>query len=222
MKTALLRSNSRISLALGLTLVILASVHICAYAATSATTLTSKDSGSSETELGDLVADAIKAQLQTDIAFITASELKEATIAKGDVSAEDIAGAITYQNDPVVILDLKGDQIRKALERGVLIYPQKNLGFLQVSGLKFSFDSTQPKESRVASVAIGGKALDPDATYSVGVTSSLANGALGYFRVWDKDQITSVTKTSVAQAAANFLQANPKLDYHRDRITVLK
>jgi 5'-nucleotidase / UDP-sugar diphosphatase len=221
MKTAQSVSMNR-TVALGLMLLLMASASMCAYAATSSTALTSKDSGSSETELADLVADAIRAQLKTDIAFVSASELKETTIEKGDVSATDVADAITYQNDPIVILTLKGEQIRKALERSVIIYPQKNLGFLQISGLKFSFDSTQPKESRVSSDTIGGKVIDPEATYSVGVTSSLANGALGYFRVWGKDQITSVTKTSVAQAVASFLQANPKLDYKRDRITVLK
>jgi 5'-nucleotidase / UDP-sugar diphosphatase len=205
-----------------LMLVLLASASIVVYAATSSTALTSKDSGSSETELGDLVADAIRGSLKTDIAFITASELKETTVAKGDVSAADIADAITYQSDPIVILTLKGDQIRKALERSVIIYPQKNLGFLQVSGLKFSFDPSRPKESRVTSITVGGRALDPEAAYSVGATSSLANGALGYFRVWGKDQITSVTKTSLVQAVETYLQANPKLDYRRDRISILK
>ncbi|MDO8585728.1 MAG: 5'-nucleotidase [Armatimonadota bacterium] len=192
------------------------------YAATTNSELTNKDSGTSETEFGDFVADAIRAQVKAEIGFITASELKEVTISKGDVSTSDVVAALSYQNDPVVLLTLNGDQVRRALERSVAIYPQKNLGFLQVSGIRFTFDPGKPKESRVVSVTVGGKPLDPSASYSVGVTSSLGNGALGYFRVWEKDQITSVTKTSLSQAVANFLQATQKLDYKRDRITVLK
>lgn len=203
-------------------LVLTLAFGVCAYAATSVADLSSKDIGSSETTLGNLVTDAIRAQVKADVALITASELKETIIPKGDISAKDVASAITYQNDPIVVLKLRGDQIRQALERGVAIYPQKNLGFLQVSGLRFAFDPTKPKESRITSVAVGAKSLDPSAIYTVGVSSSLGNGALGYFRIWDKEQITSVTKTSLSQAVETFLQTNKKLEYKTDRITVFK
>ena len=212
-----------IEIAISLTLgVFLAPGGIGVYAATTNSDLTSKDAGASETEIGDLVADAIRAQVKADIGLITASELKEVTIPKGDVSASGVVAALSFQIDPIVVLNLRGDQIRRALERSVVIYPQKNAGFLQVSGLTFIFDPRKPRESRVVSVTVGGKPLDPARTYSVGVTSSLGNGAVGYFLVWGKDQITSVTKTGLSQAVANFLQGDRKLDYKRDRITVLK
>jgi 5'-nucleotidase / UDP-sugar diphosphatase len=191
-------------------------------AAVSAVDMTSKDSGTTETELGNLLADAIRTQVKADIGFVTASEIKEVTLPKGNVSAADVSRAIVFQNDPVVTLLLRGEQIKRALERSVAIYPQKNLGFLQVSGLKFTFDPGKPKESRVASVSVNGVPLDPAKNYTVGVTNSLASGAVGYFRVWEKDQITSVTKISVSQAVENYLQANENLNYKRDRITVTK
>jgi len=193
-----------------------------AAAAVSATDLSSKGIGSSETELGDLVADAIRAQVKADVGFITASELKETIIPKGDVSVEDLKNALTYRDDTISVLSLRGDQIRRALERSVMIYPQKNLGFLQVSGLEFTFDPKAPKEARALSVSVGGKPLRDSQSYTVAATNSLAKGALGYFRIWQDDQITRVTKTTVLKAVEDYLQANPKLNYKRNRINLAK
>lgn len=190
-----------------------------ARAATSLTELSSKDASSTETSLGGIVVDAIRAQAKSDIGFITASELKDVTLPKGEILANDISGALAYRNDPVAVLTLKGDQIQKALERSVGIYSQKNLGFLQISGMKFTFDSSKPRDSRVVSVTIGDKPLDTAKMYTVGVSNSLANGALGYFRVWQKEQITKVGKDTVAQALDAYLLANPQLDYKKGRIS---
>ncbi|MDO8683818.1 MAG: 5'-nucleotidase C-terminal domain-containing protein [Armatimonadota bacterium] len=208
--------------ALAIMAALFAIVPTSTFAVTRSTDMSSVGIGYAETELGDLVADAIRANLKTDIAFITAGEMKEVTLPKGEISSQDIINAITYRNDTIVILTLRGEQIKQALERSLTIYPQKNLGFLQVSGLRFTFDPSKPKESRVISITVDGSPLDPARTYSVGVTNSLANGALGYFRIWGKGQITSVTKTSMAQAVQDYLQANPRLDYRKGRITIAR
>jgi len=217
--------NTRLRLLMRIA-VLVAALSVVAYApalaAVSSTDLSSKDVGSSETELGDLVADAIRAHVKAEIGFVTASELKEVTIPKGVVSAQDIQNAITFGGDMISVLSLRGEQIRRALERSVMIYPQKNLGFLQVSGLEFTFDPKQPKGSRVQSVSIGGKPLKDLQVYTVAVTNSLAKGALGYFRVWQDSAITKVTKTTVSKAVEDYLQANSKLDYKKNRINLTK
>lgn len=180
----------------------------------------------SEVSLGDLVADAVRSALEADIAFVSASELKErdAQIPEGKVSTQDVVAFITYTDDPLVGMRLTGKQIRQALERSVLIYPQKNLGFLQVSGLRFTFDPGKPQEGRVTSVRVGdggAKPLAEDETYSVAMMRSLANGALGYWKIWSKSDIATPTQKTIPQAIDQFFSGRSTINYSTlNRITV--
>ena len=137
---------------------------------------------------------------------------------------EDVTPFIAYTDDPVVELRLTGKQIKQALERSVVIYPQKNLGFLQVSGLRFTFDPTKPQESRVTSVRTGekgDKALSETESYAVAMTSSMANGALGYWKIWSKNEIRRVTETTVPKAVDAFFASRTSINYSNlNRITV--
>ena len=56
-----------------------------------------------------------------------------------------------------MLLELTGDQILKALENGVSMYPRHEGRFPQVSGLTFTFDPTRPGGKRVVrgSVRVG-------------------------------------------------------------------
>lgn len=189
----------------------------------SASPLGNKDAGKSETAIGDMIADAVRSFLRTDIAFIAASEIKpkDPPIPAGKVATTDIQPLISYPDDPLAILELTGNSIKQALERAVSIYPQPNLAFLQVAGLKFTFDPRKPSGQRILSVSVGGLPLDVNATYTVGVTNSMANGALGYWKVWGESNIRQrLPETSIIKAVEAFFRANPKIDYSKlDRIT---
>lgn len=169
----------------------------------------------SEVSLGDLVADAIRASAGADVAFVSASELKERNvqIPAGKVSTEDVTAYIAYTDDPIVEMRLTGRQIKQALERSVLIYPKNNLGFLQVSGLSFIFDPDESQESRLVSVSVGGRSISDSTTYSVAMTSSMANGALGYWKIWTKNDIVSTTDTTIPKAIDQFFTNNSSVDY---------
>lgn len=192
----------------------------------SASPLGNKDIGKAETVIGDLVADAVRSALHTNIAFISASELKpkEPPFSAGTITSSDIAGLISYPDDPLAVLQIKGSQIREALEKAVSIYPQPNLGFLQVSGLTFTFDSKKNAGERVTAVQVGSSAIDENGYYTVAVTNSMANGALGYWKVWTKDDIKArFADNSVVKAIENYFKANPKIDYGSlNRITIVK
>lgn len=180
----------------------------------------------SETALGDLVADAVRVTAQADIAFVAASEIKQTdtAIPAGKVSSDSIAGLISYTDDPLVVLKLTGSDIISALEKSISIYPQPNMGFLQVSGLKYSFKPSKKAGSRVTSVIVGKAAIDPGQSYTVAVTSSMANGALGYWKIWSKDNIQKkLPDSSIISAVTDYFTANKKIDYGKlNRIEVLE
>lgn len=192
----------------------------------SVSALGNKDPDKSETSIGDLVADAVRKALQTDIAFIAASELKpkDPPFPPGKISSADIANLVSYADDPLAVLQLQGKAIRQALERSISIYPQPNLGFLQVSGLKFTFDPSKPSGERVISITVGSSPLADDAIYTIGVTNSMANGALGYWKVWNESNIKErKPNLNIPTAIEMFFKANPKIDYSiQDRIAVVK
>lgn len=70
--------------------------------------------------------------------------------------------AILPMVDSLVVLEITGKQLLEALENGVSQYPKLEGRFPQVSGLTFTFDSTQPSGERVLSdtVKIKGESLD--------------------------------------------------------------
>ncbi len=192
----------------------------------SASALGNSTSRKQETSVGDLVADAVRQATGTKIAFVAASELKPTVEAlpEGTVSSMDIAALISYPGDPLAVLRVDGKTVRKALEKSVAIYPQRSLGFLQVSGIKFKFDPKKKPGSRVTSVTVGKKPLDENAFYTVGVTNSMANGALGYWKVWKKKDVDKkLPGVNIVKAVEGFFGARPRIDYGKlDRIAAGK
>ncbi len=181
----------------------------------SASPLGNKDIGKNETAIGSLVADAVRAFAQTDVALIAASELKpkDPPIPAGKVDSSELTSLISYNDDPLAILNLTGKQIRQALEKAVSIYPQPNLGFLQVSGLKFTFTSSRNAGERVTSVTVNGSSLDNSHTYTVAVTNSMANGALGYFKIWSTENLRKKLDLTTAKTVDSYIAANPSINY---------
>jgi 2',3'-cyclic-nucleotide 2'-phosphodiesterase (5'-nucleotidase family) len=156
-----------------------------------------------ETEAGDLVADAVRAAGGADIAFVPAAAFKPGATVPRPASAEQAAGLMEPASDAVVVLSLRGTQVLAALERAVSFAPQSSSGFLQVSGLKFTYDASKPGGKRVVSATVGGAPLDAVKTYKVATTRPLANGQQGYFQIWDKDQISADPGKTLAAALAD-------------------
>lgn len=189
-------------------------------------TLGTTGAGRMEVSVGDLVTDAMRAAVSADFAFISASELKEKTtqIGPGKVTTADITPYIAYPDDTIVTVQLTGKQMKQALERSVLIYPQPSPCFLQVSGLRFVAESGKPKNSRVKSIlaADSGKPITDDQTYSVAMAGSLASGALGYWKIWTKDTIKQPARpVTTPQAIEAYLASHARINYSTpSRITI--
>jgi hypothetical protein len=188
--------------------------------------LGNQDVEKAETGVGDLVADCVRAELNTDIALIAASELKAKSppFPVGKLSSDDIAALVSYPDDPLAELLLTGKAVRQALDRAVSMYPQPNLGFLQVSGLEFTFDPSKNVGERVTSVTVGGAPLIDSRTYTVAVTNSMANGALGYWKVWSAGEVKyRHPNENIVKAAVDYLTGKKTIDYGSlKRITVVK
>lgn len=167
--------------------------------------LSTRNVRTDESNLADVIADALRAVERTDAALISASSFTDVTIPKGPASTADLLKSLEYQDDSIVVVKLTGAQIRKALEHGLTLLPQKNSAFLQVSGIAASIDAGADKDKRVSALRVGGSAVRDDRVYTVSMPSPLANGALGYFKVWEKKNVDHDTNKSVGQAVTDYL-----------------
>jgi 2',3'-cyclic-nucleotide 2'-phosphodiesterase (5'-nucleotidase family) len=163
--------------------------------------------GESSNPIAQTIVDAMRAATGADLAMLGAAFFDESVqFPTGALSVDALLKAVRYPDDEVVVLNLTGEQLLQALERAAELYPQKNNAFLQLTGAEVRFDPKADPGKRVQSVIIGGAKLDPKRTYRVATTAPLARGALGYFRLWNKDQISLSTGRSLAEVVRDYLQ----------------
>jgi 5'-nucleotidase len=138
--------------------------------------ITGEENAFGESALGDLLADAQRSAMKIDVAFITTGTLR-ADLEKGNVTWGDLF-TIQPFSGTVVSMKMTGKQIRAVLERQWQDpLPPHHLA---VSGLTYTYDLSKPAGSRVQEVLIGGKPLDPSATYSAAMMDYLSIGGDGY------------------------------------------
>jgi len=139
----------------------------------------------SECSLGDLVADAVRAGVDAELALVQASQFRLEAIPAGALTRQALTEALLYPDEQIVLVEVPGDKLLAALERSLSMLPNPSTAFLQVSGITVTFRSQNRLEERVTEVKVGGDQLSPTRTYQVGMPASLAKGALGYFRIFN-------------------------------------
>ena len=135
-----------------------------------------------ETNLGNLVTDIMVAALNADCALLNSGTLRSDTVhPEGKFYLRDLM-MILPMMDPLVLLDVTGDQLCQALENGVSQWPKLEGRFPQVSGISFAFDPSKPPGSRVDPeyVKVGDEYLDLAQHYKLVTKAYLAQGKDGY------------------------------------------
>ena len=198
-----------------------------AFATTSSRLAAANGSGvriveSSETNLGDLAADAYRAVTGADIAFVEASEIKT-DIAVGGMSYNDVIRAIPG-NKNISVVKISGFDLMDALEMSARLYPNRNSGFLQVSGVTFDIQETVipsvtvdalgnfvsvDDDYRVTNVMVNGRELDLMGTYTVAGTNDLLDGKTGY-TMFKNGPLTKVNAAVDNQAVITYILNNLK------------
>ena len=136
-----------------------------------------------ETNLGDLCADAYLDQSgDADIALVNGGGIR-VSINKGDITLNDILKVHPFGNS-LTVIEATGQQVLDALEWSVHSMPDQFGGFDHVAGLTFEVDPTIPSPCvqdengmfvkvddtmtrRVRNVLVAGEPIDPAKTYKV-------------------------------------------------------
>jgi 5'-nucleotidase / UDP-sugar diphosphatase len=133
-----------------------------------------------ETNLGNLVADAIRADAGAEVAIINSGSIRgDRVYSAGPLTRRTIIAMQPFGN-VVCKLDVPGQVIVDALNHGVSKLPASAGQFPQVSGLTMKVDMSAPAGNRVRGVVIGGRPLDVKKIYSLSIPDYLLNGGDGY------------------------------------------
>ncbi len=132
-----------------------------------------------QTNLGALAADAILWATDADIAFTNGGGIR-ASLATGPITKEDVITVFPFGNY-IMTKVLPGETIVEALEQSVSALPGESGGFLQVSGISFDVDPSQPVGGRVSNVMVNGAPLSLTETYLCASNDfTLNSGGDGY------------------------------------------
>jgi 5'-nucleotidase len=154
-----------------------------------------------EAAIGNLVADSMRVRYGTQLALTNGGGIrsslpstyvpKDLTLdrtapAPFDLVTGDVFTVLSFGN-VVVTRTVTGAQLYAALEHGVSAAPSANGRFPQISGFRFTYDSTAPAGSRVRSVALSdGTPILPDASVYTLATNDFVNaGGDGYTMLAD-------------------------------------
>ncbi len=125
-----------------------------------------------ESTLGDLIADAQRAEMDTDFAFMNPGGIR------ADLPAGPITWGALFTAQPfgnvLQKMTLTGQQIYALLEQQWV--GQTIPRMLQISGLSYTWDASKPDGSKVVEARKGGVPLDRAASYTVTVNDFMAGG----------------------------------------------
>lgn len=141
-----------------------------------------------ESNLGNLITDGMlatakKINPETVIALTNGGGIR-ASIDEGEITMGEVQTTMPFGNT-LGIMNLKGSEIKAALEHSVSQAPGENGAFLHVSGMKFSYDSSKAAGERVVKVEVKGadgtySELDLTKNYFVATNTFTAKGGDGY------------------------------------------
>lgn len=133
---------------------------------------------SNETNLGNLIADAMKETANADIALTNGGGIR-ASIDVGEITKGEAITVLPFGNI-VVLKEVSGADVLAALENGFSKYPAYDGRFPNISGMRVVFDATKPAGSRVTQVTVGGEPLDVNKTYRLATNDFIAAGGDEY------------------------------------------
>jgi 5'-nucleotidase len=140
-----------------------------------------------ETNLGNMVADAMRAAAGTDVTIVNSGSIRGDRVYSAGPLARRTLVEIHPFGGVICKVAVSGRIILQALNSGVSKLPATAGQFPQVSGLTMRVDLSAPESDssrtspdRVRDVRIGGQPLDPNRTYTVAITDYQLSGGDGY------------------------------------------
>jgi 5'-nucleotidase len=177
---------------------------------------------SSETNLGDLVADAMRADTGADVALMNSGSIRgDRVYPAGPITGRTLLAMHPFGNT-ICTIDLPGRVLLQALNSGVSKLPNASGGFPQVSGLTMVVDVKAPPGARVQDVRINDQPLDLEKHYTLAIPDFVLKGGDAYSMFAGQTVIVDPeTGPLLVQALGRYVIAKKTVDQAVDgRITI--
>ena len=177
-----------------------------------------------EAAIGNLIADALRQAVKADVAIINGGGIRadKQYAAGSDITRKDVLTELPFGNK-TVLAEVTGKQIWDALENGFSKMEDGAGRFPQVSGLKVEADASKPPGSRVVSVFIGDRPIDPAANYKLATNDYMLGGGDGYTALAaGKVLINSGNGKLMANDVLAYFHATPQVDAEVEGRIVIK
>ena len=181
-----------------------------------------------ECDMGNMITDAMRAagmEKGYSIALANSGGIR-ASLDAGQVTLGEIVTILPFQNT-MSTFKVTGKQLLAAIENGVSQVEDGSGRFPQVSGMRFSFDSSKPANERVTSIEIqesngSFSALNLYGTYGMVSNNFIRAGGDGYKMFRSATDIYDFGP-DLADVVVDYIKANPGYSGFTDnRITQVK
>ena len=157
-----------------------------------------------ETNAGDLVTDAYRYAMKSDIALENGGGIRNDIMA-GDITYGDIIGMLPYDN-MLRRVAVSGKVLKEMLTRCTALVPVLDGNFPQCSGLRFTIHCKSHTVSDIEVLKEDGTyaPLDENHTYSVAMTNYTHEGG-GFFEMFMKCPVLQESTLRYNEALADYL-----------------
>jgi 2',3'-cyclic-nucleotide 2'-phosphodiesterase (5'-nucleotidase family) len=179
----------------------------------------------SESPLGNLLADALRDWVGTDIALVNAGQVLD-SLPAGPVTRRLLHRILPHPINPCRLL-LTGEQLRRTLEEALLEEFQtkalqgfgfrgEQLGILNVSGMDIEYDPEAPPYQKIRAVRIAGQELEADRYYPVATIDMFTFG-VGYPAFQEAKEIHYLLPEFLRDVLAHWIRQPGAVDACRSR-----
>ncbi|QNG59163.1 bifunctional metallophosphatase/5'-nucleotidase [Bacillus sp. PAMC26568] len=135
-----------------------------------------KKDAKGDSPLAELIAEAMRSELDTEIAFVHHGGIRE-SLEKGDITKQQLYAALPFKHHGVK-MSLTGKEMKSVLEQQ---WALKKENLLQVKGVTFSIDRNAPKGERISNLRTEeGKQIQENESYTIAASNYLASGGDGF------------------------------------------
>jgi 5'-nucleotidase len=163
---------------------------------------------SAETNLGNLVADALRHDVQADLAIVNAGGIRGDRVRPaGPLTRRDLLEIHPFGNS-VCKVSMPGRVVLQALNSGVSKLPAAAGQFPQIAGIAMHVDASRPPGDRVRDVTVQGRPLDLNKRYTVAMPDYVLLGGDGYdMFAAEEILVRPESGTRMAQALEQYIAA---------------
>ncbi|HOK41056.1 MAG TPA: bifunctional UDP-sugar hydrolase/5'-nucleotidase [bacterium] len=159
-----------------------------------------------ESNLGNLICDAIRTRYNADVAFQNMGGIRS-DIKKGKIKVRDIFNVLPFDNY-IVLIKMSGAELLEALEISV----EGSHGILQVSGIEMVYNPKLPKYKRIKSAKVNGKEIDKNKEYLIVTNSYITESEGTSYSVFKQAKYIENTYDVLRDVVIEYIKAKKEIE----------